>query len=207
MAKFSEVAAGVRARRSVLLPLPGAVVDGESGTWIGPTQKLDIRALNEGEHGEVLSLALAYAKSKGIDRPDDGDALYERGKMLHTLVLACIDSDSAPNNPQPFFDGGLDQIQKSEVLTPEVIGYLFEQQQLMQDDVAPLKHDMTEAEFLSAAIETAKGNRAFFVSSRLGMQWSFVRTLASLYIASLGNRLPSTPSSEPQTTPTDSEPH
>lgn len=204
MPNFSEVAAGIRARRPILLPLPGATVDEETGEWSGPTHPLDIRALNEGEHDEVLAAALAYCRSKGLERPEEGDAIYERAKMLHTIARACIDRDSPPENPQPFFDGGVEQIQKSEVMTPEVIGYLYEQQRLMQDDVAPLKKDMSPAEFFAAAVETAKGNISFFVNSQPGMQWNFVRTLASQFIASLESNSHSSTSSELQTPTTDS---
>lgn len=198
MAKFSEVAAGVRARRPILLPLPGATVDGETGEWLGPTHPLDIRVLNEGEYEDMLAAALAFAKKKGLGSPEDGDALYERGKMLYTLAVACIDKDSPKENPQSFFDGGVEQIQQSEIMTPEVIGYLYQQQQLMQEEIAPMK-DMSPAEYVAAAIQTAKGNTAFFVNSRLGTQWNFLRFLASQFVASLANSLPSSTSSEPQT--------
>jgi len=195
MAKFSDVAAGIRARTPAVLPLPGATVDGETGAWSGPTADLDLRALNEEEYGDVLSAALAYAKGKGLSAPEDGDALYERGKMIHTLALACLDRESSKDAPRPFFDGGAEQIRKSEIMTPEVIAYLYERQQLWQDEISPLKSDLKPEQFLAAAVETAKGNMAFFVNSRPGIRWSFTRTLASLYVASLANSSPSSSSS------------
>lgn len=200
MAKFSEIAAGIRARRPAKLPLPGASVDDATGEWIGPVQELEVRPLNEGEYGEVLAKALAYAREKGLENPEEGDAIYERGKMLHTLALACIDKDSPQEKAAPFFDGGVAQIQGSEIMTPEVVAYLYEVQQLMQDDVAPMKKDLSPADFMAAALQSAQGNMAFFVNSRLAVRWSLLRTLANLYIASLANNLPSSPSSEPQTT-------
>lgn len=214
MAKFSEVAQGARARRPAKLPLPGASVDGETGEWIGPTQELHVRALNEEEHGLVLERALAFAKKRGLESPEDGDALYERGKMLHTLALAYVDKDSPEDAPAPYFDGVMRdgsvveawlQISKSEVMTPEVVGYLYEVQQIMQDDVAPMRKDMTPAQFMAAALTTAKGNMSFFVGTRPGTRWNFVRTLASQFVASLAAKSPSTPSSEPQTSTTESE--
>ncbi len=215
MAKFSEVAEGVRARRPAKLPLPGATVDGETGEWLGPTVDLDLRALNEDEYELVLERALAFARKKGLESPEDGDALYERGKILHTLARACIDQASPKERPEPFFDGlladgtradAVTQIQKSEVMTPEVVGYLYERQQLVQDEVAPMKRDMTTSEFMAAAFQTAKGNMAFFVNSRPGTRWSFARTLASQFIASLANSSLSSPSSEPRTSTTSSGP-
>lgn len=200
MATFSEVAQGARARRRIKLPLPGAQVDSESGEWIGPTDELDVRVLRDDEYTDVLAKALAFAKSKGLDAPQDGDALYERGKMLHTLAIACIDKDSSKDAPAPYFDGGWEQIHKSEVMTPEVVGYLFLQQQLFQDEASPLNKTLGPAEFMAAAIATAGGNMAFFVNSRPGTLWSFTRILASLHIASLARSSASSEPSEPPTT-------
>ena len=206
MPKFSEVAAGVRARRPATLPLPGAVPDGETGGWTGPTVPLHLRALAEPEYDDVLEFALKFAKKRGLENPEDGDAIYERGKMLQTLAFACINADSPEEDPQPFFDEGVPQIlARTDVMTPEVIAYLYEHQQIMQEVVSPLRKDMTPSEFMIAAAETAKGNLAFFVNTRPGMRWTFVRILASRYIDSLANRSPSTPSSEPQTTIPSSE--
>lgn len=197
MAKFSEVVAGVRTRRAIKLPLPGAQVDPETKEWTGPTASLEIRPLREDEHVEMLSRALAFAKKKGLEKPEDGDPIYERAKMVHTLAIACIDPDSSKTDPTPFFDGGVEQILTSEVMTPEVIGYLFLQQQLLQDEVSPLNSEMTPAEFMAAALTTAKGNYSFFVNSRPAIQWSFMRTLASLHVDSVMRSSPSSESSEP----------
>lgn len=200
MPKFSEVVAGVRARRAVKLPLPGAMVDGETGEWTGPVVDLDVRALRDDEYAEVLQHALAFARKRGLESPEDGDALYERGKMLHTLAIACLDKDSPHDNPQPYFDRGWEQIHKSEVMTPEVIAYLYLQQQLFQEEVNPLLKTLSPAEFLGAAIKTAGGDMSFFVNSRPAVLWSFTRTLASRLIASLANSSPSSQPSEPPTT-------
>lgn len=200
MAKFSTVVAGARARKRIQLPLPGAHVDAETGDWVGPTAELDVRALRDDEHTDVLREALGFARKRGLEKPEDGDALYERGKMLHTLAIACIDHESPPDNPQPYFDNGWEQIHKSDLMTPEVIGYLYLQQQVFQDEVSPLRKDMSPAEFYAAAISTAGGNMAFFVNSRPGVQWNFLRTLASQLVVSLAASSQRSPSSEPQPT-------
>lgn len=197
MPKFSDVVTGARTRRPAKLPLPGAQVDPETHEWVGPTASLDLRPLREDEHIDVLSSALAFAKKKGLEKPEDGDPIYERAKMVHTLAIACIDSDSPKDAPTAYFDGGVEQILASEIMTPEVIGYLYLQQQMLQDEVSPLNADMSPAEFMAAALSTAKGNYSFFVNSRPGIQWSFMRTLAKLHVDSVLSSSPSSESSVP----------
>jgi hypothetical protein len=203
MPKFSDVVAGVRARKPIILPLPGAQVDASTGEWLGPVSPLDVIVLREDQYTDVvLKEALAFARKRGLETPEDGDPLYERGKMVHTLAITCIDRDSPKDNPQAFFDGGWEQIHKSEMMTPEVIGYLYLQQQLWQDEVSPLIKGLTPPEFLAAAIKTAGGDMSFFVNSRPGVLWSFARTLASQLLSSLTHSSPSSPLSvQPTETP------
>lgn len=203
MAKFADLQAGPRARKSIILPLPGAQIDPTTGEWIAPEKtvlpKLDVRPLREDEYDDVLVAALAEAKKKGTENPEEGDVVYERSKMLHTILLACIDSDSPVEAPEAYFSS-VEQIRKSDLMTPEIIGYLFLQQQLWQDEISPLKKGMTPSEYFSAVMTTAQGNMSFFVNSRPGSQWTFLRTMASQLVAYLSNSSPSTPSSEPQPT-------
>jgi hypothetical protein len=206
VAKFSTVIQGIRARKSIKLPLPGAHVDAETGQWVGPTVDLDVRALRDDEHTDVLAFALQFARKNGLEEPGDGDPLYEKGRMLKTLALACVDTDSPKDDPKPFFDGIVDgqdvgavaQIQKSEIMTPEVTAYLFMQQELLQDEVNPLLKTMTPVEFMAAAIKTAGGDQSFFVNSRPGMRWSFLRTSVRQLLASQNLSSSFSTSSEPQ---------
>lgn len=202
MGKFSNVVQGVRARKPIKLPLPGAQVDGDTGEWLGPTVELDVRVLREDEHTVVLKEALAFARKNGLEEPGDGDPLYEQGKMLHTLAIACIDRESPKEDPAPFFDGGWEHIYKSEVMTPEVVAYLYQQQQIFQDEVNPLLKTMSAGEYMAAAIKTAQGDMSFFVNSRPGMQWSFLRTTVRqlLHLQSLSSTF-STSSDKPEATP------
>jgi hypothetical protein len=178
VSKFSNVLQGPRARKPIKLPLPGAQVDPETGEWIGPTADLDVRPLREDEYTGVLKEALAFARKNGLTEPGEGDPLYEQGMMIHTLAVTCIDRESPKEDPQPFFDGGWEQIFKSEVISPEVLHYLYNQQQLWQDEVSPLLKTMNQVEFIAAAIKVAGGDQSFFVCTRPGMLWSFMHTLA-----------------------------
>lgn len=200
MSKFSDVTQGTRARKPIKLPLPGAQVDGETGEWLGPTVDLDVRVLREDEHTQVLAQAHAFARKNGIEEPGDGDPLYEQGKMLHTLAIACIDRESPKDAPTPFFDEGWEQIHKSEVMTHEVVAYLYLQQQIFQDEVNPLLKAMSPGEFMAAAIKTAQGDMSFFVNSRPGMQWSFLLTTVKQLLSALSLNSTFSMSSEPQPT-------
>lgn len=188
MPSYSSIVQGARARKRVILPRPGAVLNMDTGEWQGPTLPLDVRALRGDEYDRVIADAKAYAKSLGSSDVGDGEELFERGKMLHTLALACIDSDSPKEDAKPFFDGGVKQIASSEELTPEILEYLYEQQRIWQDESNPLALKMTPAEFANAVLRTAQGENgdmSFFVSARPGMRWSFTLSMARLLAASL----------------------
>ncbi len=205
MGKFSDVIEGVRARKLVKLPLPGASVDGETGAWRGPTLDLYVCPLEDDT--EVLRVALAHARKHGLDDPGEGDPLYDQARMIQTLALACVTVESTPDSPELFFDGvdaktketigAFTQIQRSAIMTPEVIAYLYLQQQVFQDEVNPLLKTMSPGEFMAAAIKTAQGDMSFFVNSRPGMQWSFLLTTVKQLLASLSLNSTFSMSSEP----------
>jgi hypothetical protein len=201
MGKYSSIVQGPRARKTIDLPRPGAVVNMETGAWRGPTIKLDVRPLRGDEHDQVLADAKKYAEKLGSTDPTEGEELFERGRLLHTLAIACVDTDSPVDAPQPFFDGGVEQILTADELTPEVLAYLYEHQQLWQDEVSPLVKSMTPAEFATAVVRTASGENgdmSFFVSARPGMRWSFTLSMAKLLAASTLLASLSTSDSEPQ---------
>lgn len=199
MPKFSSIVAGPRARKRVVLPLPGAACDGETGKWDGPTVDVDVRTVRADEHDKVLASARRYAIENGVAEPSDGDELFERGRILHTLAIACVDVDSPVDAPAPFFDGGVEQILSSESLTPEVLAYLYEQQAIFQDESSPLMKTQSPVEFTAALMATAEGDMSFFVYSRPGLRWSFTHTMAKLLAESMkrASRSSSDSSSEP----------
>lgn len=201
MAKYSSIIQGPRLRKTIALPRPGAWVDPETGAWHGPTIKLDVRPLRADEHDAVIAKAKAYAVERGSKDPGEDDELFARGKMLHTLAIACVDSDSPADAPQAFFDGGVEQLLTSEELTPEVLAYLYEHQQIHQDECSPLLKKQSPAEFAAAVMRTAQGENgdmSFFVSSRPGMRWSFTLSMARLLARSMTLASLSTSPSEPQ---------
>ena len=197
MATFGSLVRGPRARKRVKLPMPGSSVDPETGELSGDVIELDVCGLNPVERSEVAARARAFAKARGVDDPRDEDELYEWGKILHTLVLTCIDKDSTEDAPSPFFDGGFDQLHETKLLGPEHVAFLYEQQQQWQDECAPGLKSQTPEEFWAAVVKTAAGDMSFFVNARPGMRWSFTRTLAALHLSSLTDKSHSSSPSAP----------
>lgn len=197
MATFGTIVRGPRARHRAVLPLAGAIVNSETGQFEGDVVELDVCGLNPIEKSDVATRARAFAKERGILEPRDGDELYDWGKMLHTLVIACVDKESPEDNPKPFFEGGFEQLHTTKLVGPEHIAFLYEQQQLWQDECSPGLKNMSTEEFLAAVVKTAGGDMSFFVNARPGMRWSFTRTLAALHLNSLTAKSPSSSPSEP----------
>lgn len=178
MGRFKSIVAGPRKRKTITLPFPGARFDPIVGTWEGDTDTLDVRALRPDEYDKVVENAKAFAKTHGSDNPTDGDEHFERGRMLYTLLVSCLDKDSPIDAPVTYFES-LEEIQTSEVLLPETQQYLFQHQRMWQEDISPLRMTMTEDEYLAGIIQAAKGDTDFFLSLRPGTQVSFMRSMAN----------------------------
>lgn len=201
MATFGQLAKGTRARKTIKLGLGRARINAETGEWEtaegGVIAELDIRPLNPIETSTVVEKARAFAISKGVADPHDGDELYDDAKILHTLVLACLDKDKA--DPTPFFEGGFEQLHGTELLLPDHIGYLYEHQQLWQDECSPRFTRQTPGQFMAAVVSMAGGDASFFVGARPGMRWDSMRTLAAAYLNLMTLTSPSTSDSSPST--------
>lgn len=187
MGKFAQIEDGDHARKRVCLPLLGAFFDIEKAEWVGKTVELDVRVLSPDEDIEILRLTREYARAKGVEKPAEGDPIYDYAKALYTVLFACVDTDSPQGSPARFFDS-IEQIAKSKLVCQDQISYLYEQQREHQDAVAPRPSGMTQMEFLAAVVSTAGGNLDFFASLRPSMRWTFTRTLAALHIDSLKHK-------------------
>ena len=188
MATFGQIAKGTRARKRVKLPLAGAHFNTETLDWDGDVVELDIRSLSPVERSEVLACARAFAVERGVENPTSEDPIYAQAVVLHTLVRACIDVESPADAPAPFFDGGFDQLHSTQMLSSDHIAYLYELQTAWEDEVSPRIRTLEDVGFMAAVIRTAQGDARFFLGSRPGIQWSFVRTLASLHASSRTDR-------------------
>ena len=198
MSRFSKLVKGTRARKPFALALPNAAED----------VSIALVSLSGADEVEVFAQARAFAKSKGIDDPKQGDPIYERAIWASTLLLACIDPESPESSPVPFFDsveeilGGLDR---------DRIALLFEAQQAWQDETSPRPGSMSAVEFVDMTFACARAEEGAdlpFERLRPVTRRSFVHTLALQYVALQLGRSPTGPvspgtesASEKSTTP------
>lgn len=184
MAKFASIEDGELLRKPVVLPLLGATWSPEKGVWEGATIDLDVRVLTPSEDLEVLRLSREFAKAKGVEKPEDGEPIYDYAIRLHTVLLGAVDRDSLKTDPVPFF-ASLAEIVTSKRICQDQVNYLYEQQREHQDAVAPRPGSLSPAQFMATAVAIAGGNLDFFVSLRPSTRWIFTRTLAAQHIDSL----------------------
>jgi hypothetical protein len=153
MARFSEInrgaaiVQGIRARRTVKLPLPG-----------GTTIDVAVRPLTGGEMGRAQAEARAYAldemtRAGGGDRPipepKEGDRLFDLGFMVAVLAIACSD----PDHPEVAFFENREEILRE--LDADRIVRLYEEQQTWQDHCAPSPMGKTSDQFMAMIVSLA----------------------------------------------------
>ena len=184
MGSFSNIAKGTFARRTVTIVIGGADV------------AVDVRVVSPQEEGDILAGALKFAIARGGVDPKVGDPLYDYGKALHVCLIACIDPLSSQDDPRPFFDGGMDQVLSSRVLTRAHLMFLAQHQEVWQDENAPYRINISNENIISRIEKIAGGDIDPFAELEPCMQWLLVRTMASLYIDSLEIRSASGSSSQ-----------
>lgn len=191
--KASQVLRGYLAQKIVQLPLAGLnQADHDSGQAgdapAVPPIEVGLLPLSPGQEADICEQARVYAKSRGVDDPKPDEELYEYGKALHRCLIGVVDPESDRDDPDPFFDGGLEQIEHMAELGRDGVLTLSEMHQSFQDDVSGQikKLDaMTDGEldeFLSVA-GGPHGNAHFF-SLRPGLRvssWHFMAVLLQAY--------------------------
>ena len=176
MPKYSSLRTGTRGFRVIDFERPDGEVD-----------KVRVRALKGSRDDEIFQGAKAFAEKNG-GKAVEGDTEFDRGIYLHTILLACEDSDSPLDKPEPYFpsldvildkDGGLDR---------DRIVYLFEVQQQVQDEFAPRPKNLTPVQYfdwLQRTAEADDGVELPFERSPRATQRMFVRGLARTVWTSL----------------------
>lgn len=178
MSKFSEISKGTFARRRIELDVNGTKTP------------IDVRVLTPQEEADVLAQATAFARTRGVERPDEGDTLFDLGRWIYTAAIACVDVDSPENGPRPFFDGGVEQIINSKAITRTHLAYIFEHHELWQDECSPYEKKLNADELLQFAHRIAEGDIHPFVALPPATRWLLVRGLAVRLVSSLGPRSP-----------------
>jgi hypothetical protein len=151
--------------------------------------KIGLRCLRLGESSAAYEGARTYAKALGVDNPSEEDPLYNLGAKLHTLVRACVDPDSDPSNPAPFFgdaksfdddraiESALEDIQSNPALTVDSVEYLCQQWEWWTDRVNPQIKNLSDREMFGL-IGSLVGDPDRFLSWRPGVQRSLVHFMA-----------------------------
>src|SRR6478609_1913435 len=177
MSKLADIAVGVRAIKRIPLPLvnvPCSLLpdlpelmeqrkkDAEAAASQGAlgvpaTVEVGLRVLTGDEALLIESLTNKMAEAEGCKAFEETDAIFNMAKSLYTIAIACVDPDSDPKDPDPFFGPRgkspketaelcAEQIRKSPHIGRDGIIYLAEQQELWQDRCNPSALKMSEGE-------------------------------------------------------------
>lgn len=173
MAKFSQLARGNKARKVVQLPFGEGTI---------PVALVPLDFINE---ATVIERAVAFARAHGNQDPKEKDPLYERGLMLHTVLVTAMDAD-VTGREEPFFAGEAEAMG----LDPERIAHLYFLQRDFQSDVAPTPKGLTGVEFVKHVLYLAKADvegaaDVPFDSLPPVTRRNFTRALARLYFEHL----------------------
>ncbi len=218
MAKFKDIPVGLRAIKRVDLPLVNVPCpmlpdvpelaaqrqkDAEAAASRGApavpgSVEVGLRVLTGDESFLIERLTRRMAEKNGAKSFDSTDAIFFMAQCLYTCVIACVDPDSLPSDPEPFFgirprknvsiedleadlQVGVDQILLSSHVGRDGILILAEQQELWQDVCNPLLLKKSPAEMwdLVGEVATSVDDRPFS-DLRRGMQWSLARFMAAL---------------------------
>lgn len=185
MAKFSQIAKGTRA----LKPVEFSLLDGETKATCS------LRPLLGQDDALILAEARAFAVSKGLTDPKNGDPIYELARAVNVCLVACCDSDD-PTGKTPFFASAAEILGN---LDRERIFLLSEMQARHQDETSPHPSSMSGDEYIATmlAIATAEaGAELPFVSWPRSLLESCLVFSANLLLSSLSPKSPSGSASE-----------
>jgi hypothetical protein len=210
--KFNDIRKGTRARHTVdfpidntrcalLVPLPGLeqqqgldkkqwekdkAAQPEQAPPIAPgaAVTVDLRVLSGEEEAAVLDRARKFAIERGVEKPRDGDPIYDLAVMVETLSLACVDTDSPTDAPALFFE---DARQILDGLDRERIVFLYTVWETWQEACSPQAKTLPPDEFYDIIVRAADSEDPTdpFCRLRPGMQWICFRTMANLLLSLL----------------------
>jgi hypothetical protein len=195
--KASQLLRGYLQTKRVDLPLAGSHHQLEHDGGPEPDAKRERPArvevglvpLSPGDEATIYERATAYARARGMGEPKEGDELYEYGKALHRCLLGVVDPD-VTDRREPFFDGGLKQLEDMVELGKDGVLTLAEMHQSYSDEISGLVAELsTEDGYAKATKELAGPDGAsFFLSLRPGLRVSWALITAKLLVTSLQDK-------------------
>lgn len=149
MARFESIQKGKKARKTVDFPAPLGAPDDYTPIPV------DFIVLAGTEEDAVLQSARLFAEARGVREAKEGDPHYDLGLMVYTLAHATVDH-AVPGSFAFFFEGegkpgDFDAMAGAilEHLDRERITYLYQQQQIWQEECSPWGKGDTEQQILA----------------------------------------------------------
>lgn len=158
---FDAVLAGQKAAKVVEFTLPSAAAPISVG----------LVPLSMGEEVDVARKAKEFAADPTLS---EGDAVYDYGVAVHTLLVAARD----PSKPADRFFDSVEQVLS---LPRELAIYLHEHQQQHQDQLSPWRSRLTMEQMFAGMYALADGGSEgdlFFIQLRPGTRLTFARFMA-----------------------------
>lgn len=197
--RFSQFTKGISNVKVV--DLPRISTDGSEQTL-----RVGLRPMAPSEDDLVDSLASAYAKKLGVAEYTDTHPICVKARMQYTLALVCLDADSDPGNPVPFFvdephSRDSDSVERrAEIIrtgivntpdgpvncgmTPDMVIYLHECWQVHNDQISPQALTIKDAD-LAEMCRKAASSEDFWLRLAPGARVSCLRFMGALLLASL----------------------
>lgn len=203
--KFRDVIKGKRAIKRVALPLANTpsylTLPAEGVEPAGEQVIVGVRVLDGEEQALVNELSAEWALNRGARELTDRDPQYNLGVSVFTCVIACVDPDSDPSNPEPFFGSRGDyKSAAAELLCSPDIGrdgiiYLAEAQATWQDLCSPQAKKISPSKLHEATGDLASNDpevalRAFLALAP-GTRFILSRSMAVQLLSSATPKYPS----------------
>lgn len=151
--------------------------------------EVGLRVLTGMEQAEVLKRSRAYSLANGGNPDSPGDVLQAFALQAYTVAIAAIDPDSDPKNPEPFagnrgdIESGFRALLSSVHIGRDGIQYLFEAQELWQDQCSPQTLNVPPEKFWKTIEEMGTSEDADpFLRLRPGMRFKLMQFSASLLL-------------------------
>jgi hypothetical protein len=149
----------------------------------GSSCSFAVRPLTGDEDGRALEGAASFAAERKEPNARPGSPLFDLGLMVHSLALACVDTDSPPEARTPFFTGGAAEILGA--LGQEDIAFLYARYEAWQAECSPTRTAASGVELVGRLIKIVEDDSDLpFSQLRPGQAWILLRTTAALVLNS-----------------------